>query len=112
MVIDGELSQGHARALLSIEKKSDQILLAEKIISEKLNVRQTEKLVSVILKDKPKKIQTQEDENLKSYFKELESQLSNSLGTKVQIKSGKNKGKIEIEYYNNEDLELILEKIR
>lgn len=112
MVVLGDISQGHARALLSVANSSDQILFAEKIKAENLNVRQTEKLVSEFLKDKPKKESKEQDENLAVYFRELESRLSNRLGTKVQIKSGKNKGKIEIEYYNNDELEAILDKIK
>lgn len=111
MVIDGALSQGHARALLPVVKVSDQILLAEKIISEKLNVRQTEKLVNAFLKDKPEKPQPIVDENMQSYFHDLENRLSNRFGTRVQIKTGKSKGKIEIEYYSTDDLEHILDKL-
>ena len=111
LVIDGALSQGHARALLPVVKVSDQILLTEKIISEKLNVRQTEKLVNTFLKDKPEKPQPIVDENMQSYFRDLENRLSNRFGTRVQIKSGKGKGKIEIEYYSTDDLEHILDKL-
>ncbi len=112
MVIGKELSQGHARALLPVSKKEDKLSLAKKIIDEGLNVRQTEKLVNLFLQEKPKKARTKKDENLENYFRDLENSLSKSLGTKVLIKNGKNKGKIEIEYYSNKDLENILEKIR
>lgn len=112
MVIDKELSQGHARTLLAVNKKEDQISLAKKIIESGLNVRQTEKMVNMFLTEKPKKQKSKKDENIESYFRDLENNLSKVLGTKVLIKNGKNKGKIEIEYYSNKDLENILEKIR
>lgn len=112
MVIDKTLSQGHARALLAVEKSEDQLMLAKKIIESGMNVRQTEKLVNMFLQKKPQKPKTKKDENMESYFRNLENSLSKSLGTKVSIKNGKNKGKIEIEYYNNDDLENILAKIR
>ena len=112
MVIEKKLTQGHARTLLAVSKKDAQLMLAEKIIAEELNVRQTEKLVNDFLKEKPKKSNAKKDENIDSYFRDLESSLSKSLGTKVLIKNGKNKGKIEIEYYSNSDLENILDKIR
>ncbi len=112
MVIDKELSQGHARTLLAVTKKEDQLSLAKKIIESGLNVRQTEKMVSMFLTEKPKKQKPKKDENIESYFRDLENNLSKVLGTKVLIKNGKNKGKIEIEYYSNKDLENILEKIR
>lgn len=112
MVISKDISQGHARALLPVSKKEDQLSLAKKIIEEGLNVRQTEKLVNMFLHEKPKKSKVKKDENYESYFRELETSLSKSLGTKVLIKNGKNKGKIEIEYYSNKDLENILEKIK
>lgn len=112
MVVNKELTQGHARALLAIIKKSDQIELAKKIIESGMNVRQTEKLVNQFLQEKPAKPKAKKDENMDSYFRDLENTLSKSFGTKVLIKNGKNKGKIEIEYYSNEDLKTILDKIR
>ncbi len=110
-VIDGAISQGHARALLAVTDRAKQTELAEKIEKEGLNVRQTEKLVSALLADKPKKAAAEKDENIETYFRELEQRLSGTVGTRVQIKNGKNKGKIEIEYYSNDDLENILKKL-
>lgn len=111
MVIDGTISQGHARALLSVNDSSKQTELARKIEKEGLNVRQTEKLVAAQLADKPEKKPLKKDENTETYFKDLERQLSGTIGTRVQIRNGKNKGKIEIEYYSNADLENILKKL-
>lgn len=110
MVTDGSLSQGHARALIVLDKDK-QILAAQKIIAEDLNVRQTEKLVAGGLeKQEVKKIKV--DENVRTAFLDIEKALSDKLCTKVKIKAGKNKGKIEIEYYSNEELENLVSKIQ
>lgn len=111
MLISGELTQGHARALLGLEKEADRTSLAERIIKEGLNVRQTENAVTALLKNKKpaKKIV---DKNVEVYFKNLAEKLSSKLETKVSIKHGKKRGKIEIEYYSNEDLENIIKKIK
>lgn len=111
MLTNGELSQGHARALLPISQDAEQTALAEKIVKEGLNVRQTEKLVADFTSDKPKKTNSKKDENTDTYFRDLENRLSGTVGTKVRIRNGKNKGKIEIEYYNSADLENILGKL-
>jgi len=103
-VVQGKISAGHARALLSITDKKRQIEIAQKIIEQQLNVRDIEKLVMQKEKDEPKK------ENKKSVeIIELEERLKKALATKVSIVHKKSKGKIEIEYYNNDDLERILE---
>ncbi len=113
MVSSGELSQGHARALLPLEKEADRLALAEKIIKEDLNVRQVENAVSAILKAKGEKpVRKPADKNIENYFKNLAEDLSSRLETKVSIKYGKKRGKIEIEYYNTADLENILKKIK
>ncbi len=104
LVVQGKISAGHARALLSITDKKRQIEIALKIIDQQLNVRDIEKLVMQKEKDEPKK------ENKKSVeIIELEERLKKALATKVSIVHKKSKGKIEIEYYNNDDLERILE---
>ncbi len=103
-VVQGKISAGHARALLSITDKKRQIEIALKIIDQQLNVRDIEKLVMQKEKGEPKK------ENKKSVeIIELEERLKKALATKVSIVHKKSKGKIEIEYYNNDDLERILE---
>ncbi len=112
MVISGDISQGHARALLGLDKESDRLAVAEKIISDGLNVRQVEKIVAA-MSIKVKKVTPPEvDRNVEKYFKDLENEISGKLGAKVTIKNGKNKGKIEIEYFSNAELEGILEKIK
>ncbi len=105
-VVEGKLSSGHGRALLAIEDEESQIKVAEKIINNKLNVRDTEKLVKDSNKPvKKKKAYKKED----PFLVEIEENLMSVLGTKVSIFPGREKGKIEIEYYGDEDLERILE---
>lgn len=111
MVVEGKLTSGHARALLAVEKDVDRLALAQRIVEEGLNVRQAEKLAAnpVIKKTvTPPQI----DRNTEKYFKDLEKDISRRLGAKVSIKNGKNRGKIEIEYFSPQELEGILEKIK
>lgn len=109
MLIDEMLSSGHARALLAIENKDTQYNIACKIFDEKLNVRETEKLVKKIVVNKPQKevAATQENDFI---YNNLEDKIRNIIGTKVSIhKKSNNKGMIEIEYYSNEELDRIME---
>lgn len=110
MIIDDMLSTGHARALISIEDPEQQYMLAQKIFDEKLNVRDVEKLVKNLNKaEKPKK-EILEDKSLEIIYQDVEEKLKQSLGTKVEISSkGNGSGKIEIEFYNHDDLERIIE---
>lgn len=111
MVIKGDLTSGHARALLALEKDAERLALAERIVAEGLNVRQAEKLASnPVVKEKL--IPPQVDRNTEKYFKDLERDISRRLGAKVSIKNGKKRGKIEIEYFSPQELEGILEKIK
>lgn len=112
MVVDGKISAGHARAILSLEKESDRLILAEKIEKDGLSVRQAEAAAAVIAKNRGTKKSKPVDKNLESYFKNLADTLSHKLETKVSIKHGKKRGKIEIEYYSNDDLENILRKFK
>ncbi len=109
-LITGEISQGHGRALLSVNDDNLKIELADKIIKEGLNVRQVESLVKNISNTKKEKVKkmTQLDIEIKS----IEERISKSLSTKVTIKHGAKKGKIEIEYYGNDDLERLLKFLR
>lgn len=112
MVVDGKLSQGHARALLSITDDNEQFELAKFIIEKGLNVRQVEKLVSDTSENKKKPKTKQVTGMMKKYFSEVENDLGSRLGTKVKISEGANKGKIEIEYYSKDDLERILFELK
>lgn len=110
MVIDDMISTGHARALLAIENAEEQYTLAQKIFDEKLSVRDVEKLVKNLHKPaKPKKL---DDKTLQTIYLDLEEKLKQKLGTKVAITSkGGGAGKIEIEFYNHEDLDRLLDMI-
>lgn len=107
-IIEGKLSGGHGRAILSIEPLDRQYLLAEKIISEGLSVRQVEELVKNLnnaIKENHKKTK---NENKDIHVAAIEESLRSIFGTKVNIIKGNKKGKIEIEYYNDEDLDRII----
>ncbi|MCM1122470.1 MAG: ParB/RepB/Spo0J family partition protein [Eubacterium sp.] len=110
MIIDDMLSTGHARALISIEDPEQQYTIAQKIFDEKLSVRDVEKLVKNLNKpEKPKK-EAVEDKSLELIYQDLAEKLKQSLGTKVDISSkGNGAGKIEIEFYNHDDLDRIAE---
>lgn len=111
-LISGEISSGHARALLSIENPKIRLALLESIISKGLNVRQAEALAKQLEITKPRKTKkTPVNEQLKAQLEELENRLSSYFGTKVTLVHDKKKGKIEIEYYGNEDLDRILSLI-
>ena len=115
MLIDEMLTTGHARALLSIDNHEMQFTAAQKIFDEKLSVRETEKLVKKILNDgQPQKVkdveQEEEFKRLKVVYHDIEEKMKQALGTKVIINyKDKNKGKIEIEYYDSNQLEHLFE---
>lgn len=104
-ISSGDLSQGHGKAILSIKNKDEQIKIAKEILNKKLNVRDTESLTrskSNIEKELEKDLD-------QSYIISIEDKLMMALGTKVNLLQGDKKGKIEIEYYGDEDLERLLE---
>ncbi|TFJ92286.1 ParB/RepB/Spo0J family partition protein [Lentibacillus salicampi] len=107
---NGELSMGHGRALLGIQDEEKILPLVHKIRQEKLNVRQVEQLI-VQLNNKPEKEKKKEKPKKDIFLQERESVLRDRLGTAVSINRGKRKGKIEIEFYSNDDLERILESL-
>lgn len=111
-LINGGLSMGHARALLAVEDIQKQEMLAEKIVKEKLSVREVEKLVRNL--DKPERSKSVMDQQLKMIYADYEEQLKQVLGTKVTITPSqriKGAGKFEIEFYSTEDFERILERM-
>jgi ParB family chromosome partitioning protein len=105
-VTEGTLSEGHGRMLVSIDNADMQYEIAKKIIDESLNVRQTEKLIKKFNEKKPI---TERKEKKEIYIKEIEEKLKNILSTKVSINKTRKKGKIEIEYYSEDDLQRILD---
>ncbi|MEW8995641.1 ParB/RepB/Spo0J family partition protein [Clostridium sp.] len=111
-LIEGVLSEGHGRTILALENKDDQYIVAQKVIDENLNVRQTELLVrNYYISDddnKYKRVNNKSKNDI--YYKDIKSKLENHFNTKVSISNNsKNKGKIEIEYYSPEDLQRIIE---
>ena len=108
MLVNENISSGHARALLGLEDKDEQYRVANEVFDNKLSVRETEKLVKKL--NSP--VKKQEKKELKNDFvyRDLEEKLKQKIGTKVRInRKTEQKGKIEIEYYSPEELEKILE---
>ncbi|MEJ9281978.1 ParB/RepB/Spo0J family partition protein [Ureibacillus thermosphaericus] len=107
MVNDGALSMGHGRALLGLKNKRKIIEVAKKVVNQSLNVRQLEALIKQLNENVSR--ETKNSTNKDIFVQATESQLREFFGTNVQIKKTKNKGKIEIEFYSEDDLERILE---
>ena len=115
MVIDEMLTTGHARALLGIEDQEKQYNVAQQIFDEKLSVRDTEKLVKNLQNEKKAKPEDTKkiDPKIEAIYRDLEEQMKKIFGTKVAINSKNEKsGKIEIEYYNQEELDRIMDLFR
>lgn len=110
-IIDGVISEGHGRTLLGIKEKDLQYELAQKVIDDKISVRELEKIVRNITDTKSDKKIEKNTKDLSIYYKDIRDKLENYFGTKVNIEKKKNKGKIEIEYYSEEDLQRILDII-
>lgn len=108
-LIDGVISEGHGRTLLAVADKDAQYVLAQKIIDESLNVRDTEKFIKSLGKEKKGKTNKYKD-NI--YYVDIKDKLQDYFGTKVSLVNKKNKGKIEIEYYSEDDLQRILDILK
>lgn len=107
-IIEEVITEGHGRALLGIEDSDIQYEMSQKIIDERLSVRQVENLIKQ-LKKKPGK-ENNKSENNQIYYKDLKDKLENFFDTKVSINAkSKDKGKIQIDYYSESDLQRILE---
>lgn len=112
MIIDDMISTGHARALISIDDAEQQYIIAQKIFDEKLSVRDVEKLMKDLNKPPKQKREVQTDKSLEIIYQDMEEKLKEALGTKVAISSkGGGSGKIEIEFYNHDDLDKIADKL-
>ena len=107
LVEEGALSAGHARALLAAPTPALQRQAAKKVIEGQLSVRQTEALVKALQKEKTEKAKPA-GEDIALYLGELEKDLSGRLGRRVKIAHRGKKGKIELEYYDTQDLEGLL----
>ena len=114
MLVQGVITSGHARALLSLEDAQMQLKAAKEILDKKLSVRETERLVKRLQKEASgeKKEEKKKDETLALIYQNLEDRMKSVMGTKVSIHNkDKNKGRIEIEYYSEAELERIVEMI-
>ena len=113
LVEEGQLSAGHARALIPIRDEKMQLEAAETVIARGLSVRQTEALAARLAKAQsaPKKEEEPPTVSV-DYVREVERELENALGRKVKLVDGRKKGKIEIEFYGSEDREKLIENLR
>lgn len=109
-ITEGKLSMGHGRTLLGLQKKEQIPLVAERVLKEGLNVRQLEKLVQNLNENVPR--ETKKEKKKDIFLAEHESNLRDYFGTSVTITKKKNKGKIEIEFFSEDDLERILELLK
>lgn len=112
MVIDRDISEGHARAILSVENPDEQYKIALKIFNDKMSVRDVEKYIKNL--NKPQKEIKAVNETLIAIYNKLEEELKEKLGTKVSItsKGDDGSGKLEIEFYNHDDLERITDLLK
>ena len=109
MLEDGSLSAGHARALLTLPGENLQAALAKRVAAEGLSVRQTEALARRLAKEPKEAPPPKEDkDNIAIYLADVEKNLSNRFGRKVKVVNGRKKGRIELEYYDPDDLEALL----
>ncbi|SCI29109.1 Chromosome-partitioning protein parB [uncultured Clostridium sp.] len=106
MIEYGEITAGHGKALLRITDLDKQLEIAKKIVEEELSVRATEGLAKKISEDKEVKITSKKEKDI--FIVDVEERLRNIFGTKVNISRGKKKGKIEIEYYDEDELNNIV----
>jgi ParB family transcriptional regulator, chromosome partitioning protein len=111
MLRSGELTEGHARAILGLEEDhfSQIIPVAERVVKEKLNVRQTEDLVKRIRE--PSVQRAQPDNRISVYDNDLQRRFTSALGTQVELKRQKKGGQVVIHFKNDEDLQSLYEKL-
>ncbi len=106
MLIDGQITAGHARALLALEDSREQEALAERVCVEKLSVRETEKIIRDLKKPKAETQPILASDAI--FYNELKNKMETAVGTKVNIvRRGEGKGKVEISYYSINELERI-----
>ena len=112
LVEEGALSSGHARALLGAPTAALQRETAKQVVERQLSVRQTEALIRALQREKKDKPAPAQGPDLALYLGEAEKDLSGRLGRKVKIAHKGDKGRIELEYYNEQDLEALLELLQ
>jgi ParB family chromosome partitioning protein len=110
-LIDGVISEGHGRAILPLTDNELQYRVSQTVIDENLSVRETEKLIRELSNTKSHN-KKKENKSNNPYYIDLKNRLEELFGTKVYLNTKKNKGKIEIEYYSEEDLQRILDILK
>ena len=108
LVEQGELSAGHARCLVMLKSPQEQLSVAQRVINLGLSVRQTETLVQRMLKSRREEAPVEKKPLGVDYIADLEQNLTRSLGRRVRLHVGRKKGRLELEYYDNEDLEQLI----
>ena len=113
MLVENLISSGHARALLGIDNDDKQLEIAQRVMDEKLSVREVEKIVKNISKPQKAVVKPEVDESLMAVYRDIEEKLKQKFNTKVVVTGkGDGSGKIELEFYTNDDMERILEMLR
>ena len=110
-ITDGTLSMGHARALLGAETSAQQLAAWRSVVSKKLSVRETEALIKRLKAEKSKP-RVSENRSEQIHLSGLAEDLSRHFGTKIMIKKHGRKGKVEIEFYSNDDLDRLIHRLR
>ena len=109
-VISGKLSMGHARTLITLESEEQQIFFGNKVIEEQWSVRTLEEQINQLKeKNVSRETKTKKTNVFDKQYRLIEEQLRETFKTSVKIKQGKEKGKIEIDYFNQDDLKRILD---
>lgn len=108
-ILENKISEGHGRVILALPNIEKQLLLFKEIVKNKLSVRQTEVLVKKIAAGLPKKLRIKSRKD--PYLRDLEDKLSNALGTRVKLTRKGKKGKLTIEFFSQEELDSIIDKI-
>lgn len=111
MISQGKITAGHARALLSVEDPKERMKIAKKIAVENISVRETEELAKTLSIKSGKRAKKNQEEEINPALIHVTEQLQRALGTKVRIKGSERRGKIEIDFYSEDELERILEVI-
>lgn len=109
MVVQGQLTSGHARAIAGVKDETKQVSLASKTVKEGLSVREAETLANKENESMPNRQAKAKPRAKNREITDLEEELKTVLGTKVEISQGTKRGKIEIEYYSRDELERLLE---
>ena len=107
LIKEGKLTEGHAKVIMSLKDPSEQLAAANTVINKRLSVRETEQLVKAKLN--PPRTIIKPNRQLAEYLSDLEDNISKTMGTRVKIHHKNGKGKIEIDYYSNDEFERIME---